>query len=215
MYESSDGKLDKNQQLPGGLARVEVTLVGKTPIMFNRLTEQVLWAIETGEKKPTTSEKLSRDERALQALHTAGDQPVVPAEMLVACLIDAGRFVKMSGKKQISTRTDTILPALMTMETAVMPIESEAGWHVDVRPGRNQQGGVVVLVRPMFDDWKIRPVITIDLDEVSEAKIRELFDKAGMRTGLGEFRPAKKGFFGQFRVECWKRLDRSNETQAA
>jgi hypothetical protein len=43
----------------------------------------------------------------------------------------------------------------------------------------------------------------IDTSVVSEKLMREIIDAAGNRIGLGDFRPAKKGPYGRFRVDYW------------
>lgn len=35
-------------------------------------------------------------------------------------------------------------------------------------------------------------------------QLREIFDIAGRRIGVGSFRPARKGPFGKFKVDLWQ-----------
>lgn len=212
---SSEGTVGGQFEDPGKLVRVEVTLVGKTPIMFNRLTMEQLEGIRDHTRAPTKAAKPSKEVEAKQKLYfSKDDKPCLPVENLLACLIDAGRFVKYEGKKQLSTRTDTMLPAFIILEDPYYEIESEAGWTVDFRAGKNDAGKVVALVRPRFDDWKLAISIQIDTAEIDPSKIRELFEVAGKRIGLCEFRPARKGIYGQFQVVGWDVVETS-QTKAA
>ena len=46
----------------------------------------------------------------------------------------------------------------------------------------------VSLVRPRFDAWAFDVECTVDLDEISMQIVRQLFDTAGKRIGIGELR---------------------------
>lgn len=211
---SSEGVVGGIFSDAGKLLRVNVTIMGKTPIMFNRLTPEQLERIRDKVRAPPAAEKLSKEEEAKQKLYMVDDKPVLPVENIMACLIEAGRFVKYEGKKQISTRTDTVLPSFLIFEDPYFEIKSEAGWSVDFRAGKNAAGQVVALCRPRFDDWKITLSIQIDTNEIGESKIKELFEIAGKRIGLCEFRPARKGIYGQFLVQCWQVVESSQEEAA-
>lgn len=215
LAKSSEGLVGGDYVTPGKLVRMEIELTGRTPLMFNRLSIEELEKIRGGTGRGTTKkEVLDKKVEAEMKLYKHNKKVVMPAENLMACLIEAGRFVKVDGKKQLSTGKSTILSGMITLEEAFFNIDSKNGWEVDFRAGRNQQGNVVALVRPRFDDWKFRFTLLIDLEQISEGIIRELFDIAGMRVGLCEFRPQKKGIYGQFLVTHWKRVEDSQKKTA-
>lgn len=62
-------------------------------------------------------------------------------------------------------------------------------------------------MRPRFDRWSLSLHIVVDTAQIDESRIREVFDMAGSRVGLGDFRPARKGIFGKFHVVSWVRED--------
>jgi hypothetical protein len=43
----------------------------------------------------------------------------------------------------------------------------------------------------------------------SEKIVRQLVDDAGQRIGLGDYRPARKGPFGRFKVVHWEQLKKA------
>jgi hypothetical protein len=197
---------------PDALVRREVTLVGVTPLLMNRLSEESLLAIRAKAKKPKNAPKPTPREECEDKVHTHDGKPVLPVQNLLACLIEAGKFCRLDGKRQISTAKSTILPAFMHFEEGWFAItapdsKDAAAWDVDIRAGRNPNGGeVVCLCRPRFDAWSIKATVRIYTDQIAEASIRELFDLSGSRVGVGDFRPQRKGVFGQFRVDGWKLL---------
>lgn len=183
---------------------------------MNRIDNSTLEGIRTKTKAPKSSSKTMtpREEAAPKVHQDEKGKPFIPAENLLSCLIGAGQSVRLDGKRQVSTAKSTTLPAFMTIEDTHLELfdpeddlELEtAKWEVDMRAGRNPNGGeLVCLCRPRFDRWAFKVRILVDEKEIAEDKIRELFDKAGKRNGLGDFRPSRKGMFGQFVVKCWEK----------
>lgn len=190
------------------LLRVKVTLKGITPLLQNKLSEDQLLRLHTKEKTSKTAPRLSPREEAAAKLHQTEDgKPIIPGEALFACLKNAGVFIRLDAKRQMSTKQSTLLPAFIHIDEPYHLIESP-GWEVDMRQGKNPNGGeAVCIIRPRFDQWKITFHMQIDVSEIGEDRIRELVDKAGARIGLHDFRPARGGTFGTFIVECWEKIE--------
>lgn len=203
------------------MVSVDVTCRGITPILFNRMDEDVLIGISTGVKPPRTRERPSPRQQCEKKVYvTADGKPYLPTENLLACLIAAGQYVRLDGKRQMSTAKSTLLPAFMTICDPYLPLhvpgtKRAPAWEVDIRQGKNPNGGeAVCLCRPRFDQWSFTASLLIDTSEIGENAIRDLWDKAGKRIGLGDFRPARKGMFGQFVIECWEKKKISTVTAA-
>lgn len=215
LTKSSKGIVGGDEAGIGNLVRVAIELTGRTPVMFNRILESVLYGLpgapggrvrtNAGGKEEVPDAHTLADSK----LYKSGDQIVMPAENMMACLIEAGRFIKLDGKKQLSTGKTTILPGMLFMEQPFFPLESKHGWQVDFRAGRNDADRLVALTRPRFDEWKFKLSVVIDLAQIPENVVRSLFDIAGLRVGLCEFRPQRKGVYGQFMVTHWERTDDS------
>jgi hypothetical protein len=193
---------------------VEVECRGLTPLMMNKMSESTLEGLRTKQSKPKNADRGSTRtprEEAESKVYLSEEGPYIPGEMLMASFIEAGKHVRLDGKRQVSTAKSTVLPAFLSLLTAG-PLLKEpdtdkaAAWEADVRLGRNPNGGeAVAICRPRFDVWSFTFRIEIEDREVGENTIRELIDKAGRRSGLGDFRPQRKGIFGQFTVERWER----------
>jgi hypothetical protein len=198
-------------KVTGQLLRVEVTCKGITSLLMNPMSDAQLLQLWTKEKGPKNAPRPSPHDacKATASKYTDDKGCYIPAECFYACLVGAGRFVRMEGKTMISTRKDTQLSNLMGIETPRLHLitPNKPGWDVDIKQGRNPNGGeAVAIIRPRFDVWSFKVGIWIQTSEISEDKIRELFDKGGKIQGLLDFRPSRKGIFGQFVVENWKRL---------
>lgn len=196
----------KARRVTGELLHVVVTIKGITPLLMNPVSNDELLKIRDKIKAPKGAPRATpREECDGKVYKDAKGQPYIPSNMLWSCLVSAGQHVRLDGKRQISTAKSTVLPQFMTIDDTAMSLNTP-GWEVDMRPGKNPNGGeLVVLCRPRFDVWSFKVKITIDTREIAEDKIRELFDIAGKRCGLGDYRPSRKGIYGQFVVDCWER----------
>lgn len=195
------------------MERVNVRIEGVSPLLMNRMTEAELEGLRTKEKKKFKASPPAdpREQAKPKAYLDQNGHPYLPCENYMACLIGAGMYIKLDGKRQMSTSKSTLLPGFMALENAVLPLldpkdGKPAPWEVDIRKGTNPNGGeAVCLVRPRFDRWMFETSIMVDTDQINEKVIRELIDIAGARVGLGDFRPARKGIFGRFKVTRWER----------
>jgi hypothetical protein len=212
---ASNGKEEGAAAVASGLLRVSVTAVGITSMLHNRISQEMLTEIGwpppgKGRSGKRPARALPRDEAATR-VHEHDGRPMVPGVNLLAALIEAGKYVRLDGKRQVSTGKSTVLPGMVRLEEPylylVVPGSTRAAqWEVDLRAGRSAQGGIVCLCRPRFDAWSFRATLQIDLAQIGENAVRELVDIAGSRCGLGDFRPQRKGLCGQFRVDQWKTL---------
>jgi hypothetical protein len=180
---------------------ISVTIEGITPVMFDRFHEGLLLK---GPKTTNRGEDESpRDEASRKLYADVDGVPVFPADNLLSCIIDAGKFIKV-GKRQLSTRDTTIVTSFLSIPEQFLPIRSREGWRVDSRGIVNQATkGRHICHRPMFDDWGFDFTLDTDMKEVSEKTVRELIDRAGKQIGIGVMRPSRKGRYGQFVVKCW------------
>lgn len=191
------------------MKRIEVAIKGTSPLLMNRMSPEQLLALHTGDKKKFKVRPQPREEAQSRAYLTEDGIPYLPTENFMACLISAGMYIRLDGKRQMSTRTSTMLPGFLSIENPYLPLmgqnQSAATWEVDMRQGRNPNGGeAVCIIRPRFDQWLFSVSMLIDIDSIAEDVIRELIDVAGSRIGLGDFRPQRRGVYGKFKVTKWQ-----------
>jgi hypothetical protein len=180
---------------------IDITVKGITPLMLDRFHEGLL---DKGPKSTNNGEEPSPQEQAAAKLYVDDKGTAVfPADNLLSCIIDAGKFIKV-GKRQLSTRDTTIVTGFLSIVDTFLVIESAAGWRVDARGIVNQATkGRHVCYRPIFDDWGFQFTIDLDMKECSDKTARELIDRAGKAIGVGVMRPSRKGRYGMFKVQHW------------
>lgn len=183
---------------------IKVTIVGTAPLLCNRFTEAAQAKVSATTSGVMRGQQSLPREVATRKLYVnAQGKPVIPAPNLMRAIVDAGAHVK-HGKSKLSTQRSSLVPAGLSIVEIELPITPSA-WEVDSRsvviPAT---GGRIMAHRPRFDKWHLVFTLDIDAEMFDEAVARELVDLAGKRVGLGDFRPARKGPFGRFRVDHWK-----------
>jgi hypothetical protein len=58
--------------------------------------------------------------------------------------------------------------------------------------------------RPKYERWTMEFALEIDETLIDVSTTQILLQEAGVQTGIGDFRPQKKGPFGTFRVIEWR-----------
>jgi len=202
------------------MERFRITLKGLPPGMLqNKMGINELLALrdKTTKKSKAAARPSLEDEAASHVHYNADMQPCAPKDMLMATLINAGVFIRLDQKRQLSTKESSLLPGLLILEGESYPLllpgdGEEAGWGLspwryEVRQGRNPNGGeAVCIVRPLFEKWAVSFTALLDTKELPEDTFLRLFSLAGSRIGLGDFRPQRKGTFGMFAVIRWQKL---------
>jgi hypothetical protein len=178
---------------------------------MNAMPHDTLLGLYTRDKPAKNAERPDPKELAESKIHKLHDgRPCVPPRMLYAAMIAAGQFIRLDGKRQVSTAQSTTLPGLMTLATYEIPLlvpgtDEPASWDVDVQQGRNPNGGeAVCIIRPIFYKWQINFEVDVDRAEFDLERARGVVEIAGRRCGIGDFRPNRKGTFGQYAISMWR-----------
>lgn len=179
---------------------------GVSPLLCNRFTDEAALKVSGGTSSAINSGKRGtpREQAQPKLYASEAGKPVIPGANVLACIVCAGEHIK-AGRSKLSTKKTSLIPAgiaVLEPELALSP----ATWEVDSRPVViPATGGRVICHRPRFDQWALALTLEVDAELFSETLVRELLDIAGKRIGLGDFRPARRGPFGRFKVVSWKK----------
>lgn len=186
----------------------QIEIQGESPLLCNRFTEEAMEKLSKGSSSAITiGNRGTPRDQAEKKLYGTIEQPVIPGPNLYRSIVDAGRFHK-AGKVQVTTVKSSLVPAGIWMVEIECPIRnpdnSSPQWEVDQRSVVNPAtGGRMLCCRPRFDSWRIAFTLQVDESMFDEKIVRVLVDDAGQKIGLGDFRPARKGPFGRFKVISW------------
>ena len=191
---------------------IEVEIKGVTPLMQHRFPEDVLFGllgVKTEKKK--VEEALTPREIADKHAYKATDGSYyIPTQYVVGAIKHVASDYKQTNSQRKSLKlvaTGAIRPVAETstlLDEADKPITS---FEVDVRKATNHQKGAIAVCRPRFDRWRTKLTLQIDDSIVPQKTVLDMLSDAGKRSGIGSFRVAKGGVFGQFQVVSWKELD--------
>jgi hypothetical protein len=188
-----------------------IRCVGLSPLLMDRMSEATLESLATGVRLQVSKDRPKAEVAAEKIYRDPNGRIALPAEMLFAALVGAGRNVKI-GRKGISTAATTMLPDIMSIVESHLPLtnipadvngQEHAFWSADMRKGMGYNGKTptaVAIIRPKFPSWEFEVTVKYDEKKAGEDTITALFTNAGSTQGLGSFRPNKKGMFGRFEV---------------
>jgi hypothetical protein len=125
-----------------------------------------------------------------------------PATHLFGCLVNAGNSFKIKGKGK-STYSKLFGSSLNITPEAI--IHKNPKWEEFVTTAINPATkGRMIVKRPMFTSWELSFNIEILDDDIDVSTIKEVLDYGGRYVGIGDWRPDKKGKYGQFMVTKFK-----------
>ena len=175
------------------MARYTVEITGVTPLLMNK-PEEYGFDEKWVEKKASTD----WEKQAYRKLYCDKDgNPYQPSTHIEQALIDAGKKLQIKGQRKATY--SKLFGSMITVEPEAIPhlvTKFEIHKALVVMPATK---GRVVRFRPKFNDWKLRFSI-ISEDEIPGAVIKEALEIAGKFSGIGDWRPQKKGKFGKFQV---------------
>lgn len=163
-------------------------------------------------------------DRWKRCLYLFGGQLVMPTENVLASLLKVGGSIAIGGKKTLKAASQAIY-----FDDAYLPLRlkdgrtlnadgllgikgdfgtqcdkaTEMGFELFIKPCRVNNKGHI-RVRPRFEQWSVEGSFETDEDDLTTPRIKTLFETAGRRSGLGDWRPgspSKPGPFGTFRAE--------------
>ena len=186
--------------------RIKVSLIGKTDLLTNNPASMGKSASgPKGEKQIPTPEV----EAAIKAYQVNGQYVFPGIGVRNSYVGAAGAWkVKLPGStRKISARS---VLACTRVEPELIPIlDAKTGkpiakYEIDTRRAVVQRINGVLRSRPKFKNWRLDCEIVFDDANLSEETVQQLFGilgDAGSRIGIGDYRPAKSGWFGTFEVK--------------
>jgi len=191
---------------------IEVVIEGVTPLICNRFTELSELQVSNGTSAVLRGKKgTPREQAEPKCYRDKQARFTIPGNNLFKAIIDGGAFIK-NGKSKLSTQKSSLVPSFLSMLTTDAVLTDKGNkplrdFEVDSRSVViPSTGGRIMAHRPRFDEWRLAFDLDLTEAECDPKLARELVDNAGRKVGLGDFRPARKGPFGRFKVVGWREL---------
>lgn len=187
----------------------KVRIKGITPLLHHRMTEEVLMGLlqAKSKKKKVSAERSPREiaeQHAYQCPKTK--DCYIPAGYISgAFAYAAAEYKQTSSKKSYKSIAQGIFRPISEninlIDSKNKPLRD---FEVDIRKATNFTAGAVAVCRPRFDAWEAEFDLALNTDLISESMALQILTDAGVRAGIGSFRVAKNGWFGQFSVTHFK-----------
>lgn len=177
------------------MKKVNVEITGISPILMNNPANML-------NKKDVslTTEKRDPHKEAESKLYiTKEGKLYVPATAIKGCLVNASsykKFGKYSAKPLVAGGV-SILPDEIILDNQK--------WELDYRTVVLQKKNRIPCARPKVMNWKLKFELMYNEKLIGSSDLlKTILEEAGERVGLLDFRPAKLGNFGMFKVSKWQ-----------
>ena len=189
-----------------------IKIKGKTPLMHHRMTEEAIMGLLQPKSKKKTVQDESRTPRDIAAQHAYANEDgtyYIPTEYLIGAFKTVASDYKQKDSQRKSYKS--IVGGIFRPVEAKASLKDHSGkpiktFEVDIKKATNHQKGAVAICRPRFDEWSVETEVQIDDTLLDEHTARQILTDAGTRSGIGSFRVARGGFYGQFSVEEFKQV---------
>lgn len=177
------------------LAKATFPIKGKTPLLMDKMPEEVLQAIQDKQTGKGRSGKQTRviEEEITRAIHTLPDGNIgFPASGFTAGMIESTSFV---GDKMFSKKLIRGLRILNSVN-GLIPIKFKTQDVNKHNVGSNTK------YSPQFNDWSCELEIQFDANNISDKDIASLINYAGFYYGVGMWSPRCKsgGNYGMYEL---------------
>jgi hypothetical protein len=196
--------------------RIDITIEGISPLLCGRFTDAAAQAATKGTRGSAHGDRGTEREICEAKLYLdAEGKPCIPQPNLLACIVDGGSWHKI-GRRQVTTKTSSLLYSCCDVIGLTIPIKHKQPWSVDVRPVViPATKGRILCYRPRFDDWQLSFEVELNAEIIGVKFLRDIIDDAGLKCGLGDYRPNHKGPFGKFKIIHWAEQIRKPPLQQA
>lgn len=188
---------------------VEIEITGISPLLQHRMPEDALFALlgSKSEKKKDKEVLTPREIAEKHAYKSTDGTYYVPSEYFSGAIASVAAEYKQKNSTRRSLKG--VARGVFRPTDEACYLTDDKGvvlktFEVDIRKATNHQKGAVAVCRPRFERWKTTFKAQIDESIVSRETILEMLQDAGKRAGIGSFRVARGGYFGQFQVTSFK-----------
>jgi len=174
---------------------ITVKIVGVTPLLMEKMPVKVIDDIDK-KKSRQMVEKDSRSEedKIPEKIHYTEDGNVgFPASGFMKGMVEVAPYLEGLDKKRVrgSVRINgNIIPINFENQTVNKAYGKTSGISKSPRP----------IMRPEFRGWTCELNITYNAANISLEQIVNLINYAGFHMGVGGWRPACSGSYGQYEV---------------
>lgn len=188
-----------------GITTMIVPIRGTSPLLVHRFSEKAKRQMLDAQQGRKNKKETRDPEADYEASFYRFDDPVTgekgygfPVIAFKAATISAARLFDKS-VTMVGLRQQLFFSGIIGDDGQQLAIiEGEPVMREDVV--RVGMGGTDLRYRPMFAEWSTRLEVKFVASVISAGSVLSLIDAGGLTVGVGEWRPEKKGDFGQYEI---------------
>ena len=174
---------------------ITVSIKGITPLLMEKMSEDVVDAIDKKKSdKIVIKDRREESEKVGEKIHHTEDGNIgFPAAGFARGMVEVAPYLEGLDKKLVrgSIRVmGNIIPITYDEQTTNTTYGKQSG--ISKAPRR--------IIRPEFKGWSCKLNIRYNASTISAEQIVNLLNYAGFHMGIGAWRPACSGSYGQYRV---------------
>ncbi len=189
----------------------ECEIRGITALMHHRMPEDELMGllgIRESIKKPKEA-RTPREIAERYVYRTKDGKCYIPLKYISGAFIQASSDYKQKNSSRKSLKS-VAGGVFRPMDELAVLIDDKGkaltDFEVDIQKATNHLKGAIAVVRPRFDKWGCKFQVQINDSILSPEIALQILEDSGRRVGIGSFRVAKGGFYGQFEIRSWKEV---------
>lgn len=185
------------------MKKVKVVLSGLTPLLMHNV-ESMMDA--EGSAGRSSMKKYDAEEEARKAAYTIEIKGktvlCVPSRCVYGMILRSASYFKVKGRNVSSTIAGAID---IVPENIPLTLNGKniTDYVIDKRSVVVQRARII-RCRPRIDKWELAFEIVYNEDYIADDKLlKKIIQDGGIKVGLLNFRPEKKGTFGKFEIKSW------------
>ena len=187
---------------------ININIEGISSLLIHKFSDEATQ--ETKVKRIKVSNETPRDMATKLAYIDNDGYFYFNSASIPGCMKVAGANHKMVGTRK--TLRFIVPSAVRMLKDGITILDKNNNpaktFEVDSRPVTiPSTKGKIMRHRPRFDDWKANFDIMVNDDLLAIESVHLLLNEAGITVGIGDYRPAKGGPFGCFRVTKFEVVD--------
>ena len=187
---------------PNDIAHIKIRLEGRTPGMLMDTAANINFSSPAKSPADRRDPRSQAEERLYIGVSEFQGKPVLPTDNMLACLVSAGRHVKV-GRRQVSTAQTSVLSGALEFGQSEILVNFKT-WEIHESTPINAAGSRTQKFLPCFPEWSVEFEVDLDCSVVPADVFRMIVDIAGKLIGLGPKRPERKRMYGRFLVTMWE-----------
>lgn len=183
--------------------RVDYCVIGKTPIILNRMSEKAKNELlfPKGRKSPAEKARSLKHDPFAEFRNSPYRLPNDDDPTLLAHLATAFKKAIAGAALDIPGATKAQISRLMWVEGEKLPIYGIPKLFMSVTRSADMNKTPDIRTRAIIPEWAARVTISFSTPMLKETVVSNLFAAAGMIQGVGDWRNEKgSGTFGQFEL---------------